>query len=294
MPDASACLRCGATPAPAGVCPRCALLPAPDSVLTHLPTRTPLLPDEDAPPHHRARPAADPVGRWLLAACRTWPRLLGVGLCLGFAIAPLCALAYDILYAWAVGEFSSAHRAAGLFAILLLTALAPPFAGLWVIAVRVLRAEPWTFATLFVPLGHPGFLASVAALTALAVGAYLSFFFTWDLFAHGRGGLTVLLVWLSIAFLLILPAGRLSFVLPLMLDRRMTLTQAVRESWRLTPRWVMRLLELHLVMAGLAWFRFVLCGVGLLLALPLIALAHAAAYLEITAASPHHQTTEAP
>jgi hypothetical protein len=78
----------------------------------------------------------------------------------------------------------------------------------------------------------------------------------------------------------------LTFTLHLVVDRGLGPVEAVKESWRITRGHRLRILVFWTVATGAVVAGFLCCGVGLLVAVPVVYLALAHLYLEIAGTAP--------
>ena len=133
-------------------------------------------------------------------------------------------------------------------------------AGLMSFVLKVARGAPYSFADLFG--GAPIFVSVLVAnlISTLAIG--IGFVF---LVVPG----------------VILALG-LCMTIPLIVDRGLGPVDALGESWRLTDGHKANLFIFGLIAFGLGIAGVCACGVGLLLVLPLLYIAHMYIYLKLT------------
>lgn len=255
----------------------------PDEILPQRPhPQHPPEPDEDAEPRPRPRFVLDLDGRyvvepwrWLAFAARAWPGL--VVPYAGFLLLALPLMVASCLF----GPLEAIMRV-------------PLMSGAFYVAMRALRGEPWVFTTFFVGLGRVGRLAGTSLLCWLiAAGIYVSIAgpiaAVW--YSHTPPGFpwpavysTVLVGcangvgWATLCYAL----TRLSFANSLIMEQGTGVVEACQASWRMTRGHVIGLLGYYVLLylvgiAGLAAY-----GVGLFVALPLVSLAQASAYLHAT------------
>jgi hypothetical protein len=136
-------------------------------------------------------------------------------------------------------------------------------AGIMRFSLKVARGEPYAFNDLFG--GAPYFLSVLAAnfIVGIAVGIVCLF-----LLVPG----------------IILALG-LSMTLPLIVDRHLGPIEAITESWRLTDGHKGNIAVYFLIGAGLALTGTCVCGVGLLLVVPLLYVSHMYIYLKLSGQS---------
>jgi uncharacterized membrane protein len=133
-------------------------------------------------------------------------------------------------------------------------------AGIMSFSLKVARGTPYTFGDLFG--GAPFFVSVLVAnlITSIAIAIGMVFFIVPGV---------------------ILAAG-LCMTLPLIIDRGLGPIDALTESWKLTDGHKTNLFIFGLIAIGLAIAGVCACGVGLLLVLPIIYIAHMYIYLKLT------------
>jgi uncharacterized membrane protein len=127
-------------------------------------------------------------------------------------------------------------------------------------SLKVAKGVPYAFADLFsgIPLFFPALVAHVLTLIGVGIGLLL-FIVPGVILAIG-----------------------LSMALPLIVDRGMGPTDALRESWKITAGNRANLFLFALIAFGLFVGGVCFCLVGTLLVFPLVSIAHIYIYLKLT------------
>jgi hypothetical protein len=219
-------------------------------------------------------------------------------------IAFLSLVAYG-LSIWAGGGLAGTVRAPSLAAepaafliyvvrrAVMIAATACLGAGQWRLALNALRRGAPRLRDVLPP---PGVVGSVLAQSGLAFVLSFMLFFAAGFFGRLVSGLGVLraeVVLRSCAWaLLVFVHFRLLFVLPLMIDLRLSLTGAMRGSWEATRGHVLRLIGFSIALCGVVLAAVLLtCGLGVLVAIPLCHVTYAVLYRDLV---PPHEGAPPP
>jgi hypothetical protein len=165
-------------------------------------------------------------------------------------------------------------------------------AGLAYVCLRQLGGRPWTFADFFAGLRGRYFgsvilnsvLLSLLYVPALGFYAGAAFAFAEEAVQIGLG----LLAAMVLAFLAVIYfAVRLSFFsLPLILDRDVSVLNALKGSWALSADHFWGLFGMWLLLLVIGFAGVLACYVGALFSLPFAALVHMAGYLLVAGIDP--------
>ena len=133
-------------------------------------------------------------------------------------------------------------------------------AGIMSFSLKVAKGLPYTFGDLF--SGAPFFVSVLVAnfVSTLAIGLGMLF-----LIVPG-----------------VISALGLCMTLPLVIDRKLGPIDALHESWKLTDGHKTNLFIFGLIAVGLAIAGACACGVGILLVMPILYIAHMYIYLKLT------------
>jgi uncharacterized membrane protein len=272
-------------------------------------------PDEDVDAAPRIGPAGQAdlsgtphldIGQTMGAAQRVWGEFLGpaigftalaygLGMAVGLGSAIIQVSIPDPLLRFVVAQAMNFFT--GVFIV------GPMWAGFPYAAVRALRRERWQFADCFSGYSQYGHIVVVGFVMQLL---HLLFFIPLVAAAavlilslnQGLGppafqnalplklGPEVLPVVLGAALLTTLVAIyvfiRFSLAGLLILDQRMSATEALATSWKITNGKALSLIGLGFLLALVFLLGALACGVGLLFAFPYVILCQAAAYLCLT------------
>jgi uncharacterized membrane protein len=133
-------------------------------------------------------------------------------------------------------------------------------AGIMNFSLKVARGAPYAFGDLF--SGAPFFVSVLVANLIVGLGVILG---------------TAMLIVPGV----ILALG-LSMTIPIVIDRNLGPIEALTESWKVTDGHKMNLFILALIAFGLCIAGLCACGVGILLVMPILYIAHMYVYLKLT------------
>jgi hypothetical protein len=183
-----------------------------------------------------------------------------------------------------------AGRGLGLLMNLLvnLFLFAPLGAGFHAVALAQLKGQPWTFGDFFGGFKRYGAVVGSAFIlwaALVAIGLVLGAIVGLSVAVQGPGnapaalGILVLIIAISLPVILYVTIRIGFFTVPLIFDRGLGAMEAVQANWAMTEGHVLGLVGMSLLLGLIALGGVLLCGVGVLFAIPYIILAQDAGYL---------------